>query len=110
MNTKILVMAGVLVALTGLVFAFPINFFAEGVACPGPMCVTNNGGGTFEGSGVPGWGAPDFCNAVVYSCGWGTNECCDQCFNWGYETNHMVGVCKNVCNLPYQFWERTCEV
>lgn len=111
MNAKVLSIAGILLALGGLMFVFPVSFAKadiEGVACPGPMCVCSYGN-QLQGGGPAGWGAPSICNVGTYGCT-GDNGCCSKCENWGFDYDHIVGICKNACNLISESWCKSCPV
>ena len=114
MNKKILVMAGILVALTGLLFVAPVTLLGA-VACPGYVCVTHEGKASDEyGSGEDSqesWGVGNHCyveNPMVHCDGKG--ECCEYCFNLGYDQQHTVGVCKNPCFLDRGKYNLNCPV
>lgn len=114
MNKKILVIAGILVALSGLIFAMPLTILGA-VACPGNMCVTHMGNEReFQGGGgQSGWKAPDKCYVGDTACNDPMNGCCKQCANWGYTNDYIVGYCggNDRCAGVYnEMYDYDCEV
>jgi hypothetical protein len=89
MNKKLVIMAGILIALAAFAFVAPLGLLKanmETTACPDSLCIINNANKAPGGVHVIDI---HWCNLNPKTC----TDCCAECDNY----DHTVGVCGN-CN------------
>ena len=89
MKTKIMALAGILLALAALTFVFPVmtaKATMETTACPGSICIINKASENAWGKGAPNSQEKGMCSLSVHDC----NYCCNYCFNT--QPDNIVGV------------------